>query len=165
MAVGWDDEILAFALISVEGIREGRMISIENISKKNSAAGNRRRDFLKGLLSAGAFVLSARLMPEPLFGATGTLADSAGDARLQPNVYLAIDTKGTAFIIAHRSEMGSGSRTALPRIVADELDADWARVKLVQAIGDENMAIRTPTGRTRCAASSPPCANPGRPRD
>src|SRR5437016_14298187 len=58
-------------------------------------------------------------------------------APLMPNVYLAIDTDGTAYIIAHRSEMGSGSRTALPRIVADELDADWARVKLVQATGDE----------------------------
>src|SRR5207253_6607676 len=53
------------------------------------------------------------------------------------SVYLAIDMDGAAYIIAHRSEMGSGSRTALPRIVADELDADWSRVKLVQATGDE----------------------------
>src|SRR6202165_3602276 len=59
------------------------------------------------------------------------------EAPLRPNVYLAIDTDGTAYIVAHRSEMGSGSRTALPRIVADELDADWARVKIVQATGDE----------------------------
>ncbi len=39
-------------------------------------------------------------------------------------------------IIAHRSEMGTGIRTALPMIVAEELDADWSRVKIEQAIGD-----------------------------
>ena len=60
-----------------------------------------------------------------------------GKAPLQPNVYLAIDTDGTAYVVSHRSEMGNGVRTALPRIVADELDADWARVKVVQATGDE----------------------------
>ena len=58
-------------------------------------------------------------------------------APLQPSVYLAIDTDGTVYVIAHRSEMGNGVRTSLPRIVADELDADWARVKVVQATGDE----------------------------
>jgi isoquinoline 1-oxidoreductase subunit beta len=106
------------------------MILVENI---------RRRGFLKGMLGAGAFVLSIRFMPEQLFGAAANAgaADAMTKAPLQPNVYLAIDTDGTAYIIAHRSEMGSGSRTALPRIVADELDADWARVKLVQATGDE----------------------------
>src|SRR5437899_6534281 len=78
-------------------------------------------------------------MPEQLFAASANAnpADAMTKAALQPNVYLAIDTAGTTYIIAHRSEMGSGSRTALPRIVADELDADWARVKIVQAIGDE----------------------------
>jgi isoquinoline 1-oxidoreductase beta subunit len=106
------------------------MIHFENVS---------RRGFVKGMLGAGAFVLSARLMPQELFGAAATagVSDAMTKAALQPNVYLAIDTDGTTYVIAHRSEMGSGSRTALPRIVADELDADWARVKLVQAIGDE----------------------------
>jgi isoquinoline 1-oxidoreductase beta subunit len=109
------------------------MICIENTS---------RRGFLKGMVGAGAFVLSIRLMAEKLgaettaagaLDPTGTMAKAA----LQAGVYLAIDTDGTAYIIAHRSEMGNGVRTALPRIVADELDADWARVKVVQAIGDE----------------------------
>src|SRR5580704_6527575 len=106
------------------------MIHVENVG---------RRGFLKGVLGAGAFVLSVRWIPAETFGAQpkASAADAMTHAALRPNVYLAIDTDGTAYVIAHRSEMGSGSRTALPRIVADELDADWARVKIVQAIGDE----------------------------
>jgi len=115
------------------------MIHIENISNRDRDLTSSRRGFLKGMLGAGAFVLSVRLMPEELFGAAAnaTASDGMTKAALQPNVYLAIDTDGTTYIIAHRSEMGSGSRTALPRIVADELDADWAQVRIVQAIGDE----------------------------
>ena len=100
-----------------------------------------RRGFLKKLLGAGALVLSVRLAPEQLFATEKTSGTEPGTsmsgAPLQPNVYLAIATDGTVYIMAHRSEMGSGSKTALPRIVADELDADWARVKIVQAPGDE----------------------------
>ena len=105
------------------------MITIENVS---------RRGFLKGMVGAGAFVLGVRLVPGELL-ASGPVDPATGMAKapLQAGVYLAIDTDGTAYIIAHRSEMGNGVRTALPRIVADELDADWARVKVVQATGDE----------------------------
>src|SRR5260370_2231501 len=42
--------------------------------------------------------------------------------------------------------MGSGSRTALPRIIADELDGDWARVKIVQATGDEKFGDKDTDG-------------------
>ena len=59
-----------------------------------------------------------------------------GDATWQPSVYLGLEPDGRVIIIAHRSEMGTGIRTALPMIVAEELDADWARVKIEQAIGD-----------------------------
>jgi isoquinoline 1-oxidoreductase beta subunit len=118
------------------------MVCIENISVNEREAGNSRRDFLKGMLGAGAFVLGVSVVPEQLFAAAASGA--AGDpfppsekAPLQPSVYLAIGTNGTAYVIAHRSEMGNGVRTSLPRIVAEELDADWARVKVVQAIGDE----------------------------
>src|SRR5260370_15122260 len=111
------------------------MIRIENVQ---------RRDFLKGMLGAGAFVLSVRVMPEQLFAESADAAAGATDAAsaiakapLQPSVYLAINTYGTAYVVVHRTEMGSGNRTGLPRIVADELDADWARVKVVQATGDE----------------------------
>ncbi|HEY1422891.1 MAG TPA: molybdopterin cofactor-binding domain-containing protein [Candidatus Acidoferrum sp.] len=120
------------------------MIAVENISLSADKLGKSRRDFLRGVVGAGAFVLAARYLPGETFaGATaaaGTpsgVADVALKGPLSPSVYLAIDTDGTVYAIAHRSEMGSGSRTALPRIIADELDADWARVKIVQATGDE----------------------------
>src|SRR5579863_5397186 len=105
------------------------MIQIENVS---------RRGFLKGIAGAGAFVLSARYLPDSLLAAAEPLAaDSMAAAALQPNVYLAIATDGTVFIVAHRAEMGSGDRTGLPMIVADELDADWSRVKVVQGGGNK----------------------------
>src|SRR5246500_3248136 len=117
------------------------MIHIENISGSEQEFSNSRRGFLKGMLGAGAFVLSVGWMPEEVFAASTTpnagTAEAMSKAALQPSVYLAIDTDGTAYVVAHRSEMGNGVRTSLPRIVADELDADWSRVKVVQATGDE----------------------------
>jgi isoquinoline 1-oxidoreductase beta subunit len=94
-----------------------------------------RRTFLGGVFSAGAFVLSARLLPLDAFAGTGA-ASGADNAAWNPSVYLGIETDGTVIVVAHRSEMGTGIRTGLPTIVADELDADWARVKVEQALGD-----------------------------
>jgi isoquinoline 1-oxidoreductase subunit beta len=104
------------------------MMQIENVS---------RRGFLKGMVGTGALVLGVQLLPKVLRATPAAGVDGAmAKAVLQPSVYLALDTDGTVFIVCHRSEMGSGNRTGLPRIVADELDADWNRVKVVQAIGD-----------------------------
>src|SRR5436305_6449156 len=115
------------------------MMHIENISETTPEFSGTRRGFLKGMLGAGAFVLSVRWMPEQLFAASASVnpADAMGKAVLHPGVYLAIDKDGTAYVVAHRSEMGNGVRTSLPRIVAEELDADWARVKVVQATGND----------------------------
>ncbi len=84
-----------------------------------------RRGFLGTVFSAGALVLSAPLLPK-----------AKGAQPWQPNVYLGIEPDGTVKIVAHRSEMGTGCRTGLPMIVADELEADWSRVQIVQALGD-----------------------------
>src|SRR5215472_6666977 len=117
------------------------MIHIENLSILGHDTASSRREFLRGMLGAGAFVLSVRWMPEQVFAAStvpnASAAEAIGKAAWQPSVYLAIDTDGTAYVVAHRSEMGNGVRTSLPRIVTDELDADWSRVKVVQATGDE----------------------------
>jgi isoquinoline 1-oxidoreductase beta subunit len=99
---------------------------IENVSRNLS-----RRGFLQTAAAAGAFVLSARFISQPLW-AEGTTAAQP----FEPSLWMSIASDGTVTIVAHRSEMGCGSRTALPLIVADELDADWSKVKIDQAIGD-----------------------------
>ncbi len=54
-------------------------------------------------------------------------------ASFQPNAFLRIDTDGTVTIWVAKVEMGQGVRTALPMIIADELDADWNTVRVVPA--------------------------------
>ena len=90
------------------------------------------------MFSAGAFVVAARFVPESLLaqGSADAFRTAADNAALNPSVYLGIDPDGTVHIVTHRSEMGTGIRTSLPMVAADELDADWARVKIVQGIGD-----------------------------
>lgn len=89
-----------------------------------------RRGILKTTFSAGALILCARFLPDQ---ATETLAATK---KWAPGVYLGIEPNGTVIIIAHRSEMGTGIRTALPMVAADELEADWQQVRVEQAVGD-----------------------------
>lgn len=94
-----------------------------------------RRTFLGQVFSAGAFVIAAPLLPA--LSVFGQQAGTEGDAKVwEPSVYLGIEADGTVIIVAHRSEMGTGARTCLPMIVADELEADWNRVRVVQAQGN-----------------------------
>jgi isoquinoline 1-oxidoreductase subunit beta len=98
-----------------------------------------RRGFLKGILATGSLVVAAEFLPAR--GAMAAYATGAakmtGGVVSDPHVFIAIDPSGLVTIIAHRAEMGTGSRTSLPMAVADELEADWSRVKVVQSPGDE----------------------------
>ena len=84
-----------------------------------------RRGFLGTAFGAGALVLGVQI--NEVEGATPAW---------MPSVYLGIEPNGTAVIVAHRSEMGTGIRTVLPMVVADELEADWKKVRIEQALGD-----------------------------
>src|SRR3712207_6294172 len=98
-----------------------------------------RRRFLKTAVSAAGFVVAVQLVPfRRAFADYATGADAMPHGVVSdPNVFVSIDESGLVSIVAHRSEMGTGSRTSLPMIVADELEADWSRVRVVQAPGDE----------------------------
>jgi isoquinoline 1-oxidoreductase beta subunit len=114
------------------------MNGIENVS---------RRRFLRGsIVAAGALVLGVRYYPAPAAADELPHDTNADRATLHPSVYLGIDPDGTVWIIASRSEMGTTSRTTLPLVVADELDADWKRVRIQQAIGDKRYGDQNTDG-------------------
>jgi isoquinoline 1-oxidoreductase beta subunit len=114
------------------------MSSIENVS---------RRRFLTGgiIVAAGALVLGVRFRSK-FPGGRLPHNTNADHAKLRPNLYLGIEPDGTVWIVAARSEMGTTSRTTLPLVVADELDADWKRVKIEQAIGDKRYGDQNTDG-------------------
>ena len=91
-----------------------------------------RRDFLK---TGAVFVVGVSLYgcgKEKVPGLTKPVSKEPWS----PDVYVSFDAEGTAHIISHRSEMGQGIRTGLPAVLADEMEASWDRVKVVQATGD-----------------------------
>jgi len=70
----------------------------------------------------------------------------AGKSIFDPDVFIAIDNAGTVTIISHRSEMGQGIRSSLPKLVADEMECDWKRVVVKQAIGDAKYGSQNTDG-------------------
>jgi isoquinoline 1-oxidoreductase beta subunit len=114
------------------------MSQIENVS---------RRRFLKGAFGAGALILAVRYIPPILMHRQGTEDRTDADrATLHPNLFVGIQRDGTVYIVAHRSEMGTVIRTSLPLVLADELDADWKRVTIDQAIGDKRYGDQNTDG-------------------
>lgn len=98
-----------------------------------------RRSILKGFALSGlvlAVGMPANLLAadeKQKYGRDGMPNGWVDD----PLVFVSIAEDGTVTIVAHRSEMGQGVRTSLPMVVADEMEADWQRVKVIQADGNE----------------------------
>ena len=90
-----------------------------------------RRDLLKGAAAAAGLVLGFHIGFRKL-----PIAEAAETPHFAPNAFVSIDETGLVTIVASRSEMGTGIKTDLPLVLADELEADWGRVKVVQAPAD-----------------------------
>lgn len=84
-----------------------------------------RRDFITAGAAAGAGLVIGFYLPH------GTKT-AAGHA-FSPNAYLKITPDNKVTIVVARSEMGQGVRTALPMILAEELEADWKQIQIEQA--------------------------------
>ena len=98
-----------------------------------------RRDFLASAGALGALVLLAtrsgavKAQEAPKYGADGMPHGWKDD----PLAFIAIAEDGIVTVVVHRSEMGQGVRTGMPLIIADELEADWSKVRVQQAPADE----------------------------
>src|SRR3984893_4077855 len=93
-----------------------------------------RRDLLKSAAAVSGLVLGFHVGFRKLPFAEA--AEAAEGPTFAPNAFLSIDETGLVTIAASRSEMGTGIKTDLPLVLADELEADWSRVKVVQGQGD-----------------------------
>lgn len=95
-----------------------------------------RRKFLKSSIAGSA----ALIVGTTFIGAAprvlaGVLAPSADNAK-RANLFVALRPDGIVEVTCHRSEMGQHIRTALAQIVADEMEADWNSVVVIQGKGD-----------------------------
>jgi len=87
-----------------------------------------RRTFIKTAAAAGGGLMLSFYLP-----ARGEELLESNDEAFAPNVWIKIGTDGSVTITVARSEMGQGVWTSMSMIVAEELDADWAKVSVVQA--------------------------------
>ena len=115
-----------------------------------------RRGFLDTVFSAGALVLGA-----PLLSSRNAFAAEVNPAKgtWYPTVYLGVQPDGTVIILAHRSEMGTGIRTALPMVAADELDVEWSKVRVEQALGDKKYGSQDTDGSNSIRSFYDPLQN------
>src|SRR5690349_4386674 len=106
-----------------------------------------RRQVMTGALGL-SFALA---LDNPLAGAATVATERAGKA-LSPWVSIAPD--GTITIMSAAAEMGQGSLTSLPLIIAEELDADWSKVRVVPAPPDDKLYGNPGFGGTMLTAGS-----------
>jgi isoquinoline 1-oxidoreductase beta subunit len=98
------------------------MSEIQNLS---------RRFFIRNVgLASGGLILGCNYN---LF--SKDIAEGSS-TEFNPNLFVQLNSDGSLIIIASRSEMGNGVRTSLTSVVADEMEADWNKVSVKQAIGD-----------------------------
>jgi isoquinoline 1-oxidoreductase beta subunit len=103
-----------------------------------------RRGFLAGLgIAAGGLALGLGRHGEAIAAPAATAA-----AGFAPNPFLHLGSDGIVTIVCHRSEMGQGVRSSLPVLIADELGADFAKVRIVQGDGDPRYGDQNTDGST-----------------
>nr|WP_210301807.1 xanthine dehydrogenase family protein molybdopterin-binding subunit [Methylobacterium brachythecii] len=106
---------------------------LDNVSRRATLGGLGALVLALSLRDARADEGQTKEQKEKKYGADGMPHGWQDD----PKIFVAIAADGTVTVTNHRSEMGTGVRTSIAFTVADELEADWSKVKVIQAWGDE----------------------------
>jgi isoquinoline 1-oxidoreductase beta subunit len=96
----------------------------------------KRRDFIKIVSLTGSGLILASFVPAVFLKGEGKSKgkfDDPGKGIFAPGPFLRIDSSGEVTIFVAKSEMGQGVFTSLPMIVAEELEVDWEKIKIVKA--------------------------------
>ena len=127
-------------------IRGEQSPSIVNLTRRGFVAGTGL--FVVAVTLAGCSntepAIDADNMDVPKAGPSPLTDVDGGDAT--PALWIAIEKDGTVKITCHRSEMGQQVWTAMAQIIADELEADWPNVEIVQAEGHERYGDQNTDG-------------------
>ncbi|GEP01867.1 xanthine dehydrogenase family protein molybdopterin-binding subunit [Methylobacterium haplocladii] len=107
---------------------------LDNVSRRAALGGLGALVLALSLRDARADEGQTKEQKEKKYGADGMPHGWRDD----PKIFVAIAADGTVTVTNHRSEMGTGVRTSIAFTVADELEADWSKVKVIQAWGDES---------------------------
>jgi isoquinoline 1-oxidoreductase beta subunit len=91
---------------------------------------NRRKFIQTGAIVGGGILLGFHM---PAFGKGLQKAGITEAAPLVPNAFIRIGADNVVTVIVNHSEMGQGAYTSLPMLIADELDADWSKVRFEPA--------------------------------
>ncbi len=99
-------------------------------------ASSTRRDFLKSAGTAGAIALTIGFEWAGSSRRAMAVAAPSGSPIFAPNAFLRIGSDNSVTVIAKHVELGQGAYTGIATIVAEELDADWAAVRVESAPAD-----------------------------
>src|SRR5450631_4029211 len=117
-----------------------------------AAARPTRREFLKGAGSATTVALTIGF--NWLGPARRAAAVGANPAVFAPNAFLRLGADGSVTVIAKHLEMGQGSYTGIATVLAEELDADWAQVKVESAPANAKLYANLAFGMQGTGGSS-----------
>ncbi len=129
------------------------MTSLEMTESNKSMSSTNRREFMQGLggltLVVGSSGLITACSPEQ----AAEIAQASTTNAITPNIWVTIGADDTVTIQYPATEMGQGSSTSLPAILADELDADWSNV-VVETVEDHDPAYANPVFGMQYTAGS-----------
>ena len=100
-----------------------------------------RREFIKVVSLSGTGLVLAAYTPLKIFGNT-----QDEPKIFSPSIFLKIDVNGIVTVMVQRSEMGQGVRTALPMLIAEELEVDVKNIRVEQADGHPKYGDQTTGG-------------------